>query len=146
METISKPDKINVDFFEESAVLSAAADLSPVSVHGEESRVDSMTFVVSASMLLKMHVIHAKMDVFMRNMGSGLLQTCGTCELQTRNISSENHMDTVSLETSPVHLAKYVSIIRSMKNALIFCAQPLARAFQQCIRGSFATAVFRALR
>lgn len=36
-------------------------------------------------------------------------------------------MDAVSLETSPVHLAKYVSIIRSMKNVLTFCAQPLLR-------------------
>lgn len=43
METISKWDKINVDF-EEAVVLSAAADLSPVFFHGKEKRVDSMTF------------------------------------------------------------------------------------------------------
>lgn len=84
-----------------------------------------MTFIVSASMLLKMYVIHAIMDLVMHNMGLDLLQTHRTCELQTRNISSENQMDAVSLETSPVHLAKYVSIIRSMKNVLTFCAQPL---------------------
>lgn len=65
------------------------------------------------------------MDLFMHNMGLDLLQICPTYELQARNSSSENQMDVVSLETSPVHLAKYVSIIRSIKNVLIFCAQPL---------------------
>lgn len=80
METISKKDKINVDF-EETVVLRAATDLSLVFFPSKERTVESMAFIVSVSMLLKMYALHAKVDLFMHNMSVDLLQTHRTCEL-----------------------------------------------------------------